>query len=348
VKIKTIWAVLCIFVVISVLGSANAFAEDTKEYSVEEAGLTFSLPSSMKVITPSTPADSELYKTYKASPDELKKYNVYLQGYSEDNTQVFSLMINQDDSSESVYNYNLLDEQQLEEIRQNYSNEENCTDCTMDKYNDVVYFDSIIKGKQDNTTTYMAQADTVVNGKYVHFVLQSTDGELSQDDKAFMVQVLQSAKFQIESDPVTNNTIFKFVVIISTALVIILVAVLVFVLIKKKKKKSALNKINDNLYNQDKINRENREYNRRHRNTATGAERPDAFFDGVDGLESSENIDKLEKELINEAHRNHQELLKEQEFFENTKLNEEKKKSSKNKSSRKRSKNNNGSSSRKF
>ncbi|MCH5202941.1 MAG: hypothetical protein J1F17_07015, partial [Oscillospiraceae bacterium] len=68
-----------------------------------------------------------------------------------------------------------------------------------------------------------------------------------------------------------------------------------------------LQAIDNKLYEDDRKERLNREKARRNRNTATGADRPDAFFDGVDGLESAQNIDKLERELIKDAHRQAQE-----------------------------------------
>lgn len=325
----------------------TAMAEEETQYSIDEAGLSFSLPSSMKVITRNTPTDSDLYKTYNASPDELEKYDVYLQGYSQDNTQIFTVMVNEDESSKSVYNYNLLEEAQLEAIRDNYNNDENCTSCSMDKYNDAVYFDSIIQNVQDDTTVYMAQADTVVNGKYVHFILESKDGEVGEADKALMAQVLQSAKYTIENDPAKNNAIFTLLWIVGTVLLVVIIAVLIFVLIRKQKKKKSLKDINNKMYNQDKIERESREYKRKHRNTATGAERPDAFFDVIDGLESSKSIDKIERELIQDAHKQRDQLEQQKkDFLEPDKDN--KKSSLKNKSSKRKSKKNSGSSSRKF
>ncbi|MFQ9784379.1 MAG: hypothetical protein ACLRX1_04710, partial [Ruminococcus sp.] len=67
----------------------------------------------------------------------------------------------------------------------------------------------------------------------------------------------------------------------------------------------------EEIHNNDRKKNRERDRARKNRHTATGANRPDAFFDGVDGYETSENMDKIERDLIREAHRNVENLTEE-------------------------------------
>ncbi len=293
-----------LILLLTVWSSISVMGESSTEYTVDEIGVTLSLPSSMTVVTRSTSSNDEALASHNTSIEDFLEYGVYLQGYSQDGTQVFSLTMNQDSSSKEVVNYNKLEENQLAEIKESYSTQENCQSCSMDKYNGIIYFDTILSSTDENgKTVHMTQADTVVDGKYYHYILQSADGEISESDKALMTSVLESVKYKNSGDDNTNSAVMTFVWIVLTALIVVVIALVIFMLIKKKRREAALRAIDNRLYAGDKRERMLREEARQNRNTATGAERPDAFFDGVDGYESSENMDKLERQLIRDAHR---------------------------------------------
>ena len=294
--------------VLTVFASISVMAEEMVEYNVEEIGVALSLPSSMTVVTRSTSSADEALKKYNSSLDNFTELGVYLQAYSSDDKRIFTLTMNQDDNSKEVDNYNKLDDTQLAEIKESYNSAPTCESCSMDKYNDIIYFDSIISSTDDKgNTIHITQADTVVDGKYYHYILQSNQGEIKEEDKALMTSVLESVKYAKGMEKETDSAIVTFIIVVATVLGVLVVAFIIFMTIKKRRREATLQAIDNKLYEDDRKERQNREKARRNRNTATGADRPDAFFDGVDGLESAQNIDKLERELIKDAHRQAQE-----------------------------------------
>ncbi|MGN0459913.1 MAG: hypothetical protein ACI4HL_03260 [Ruminococcus sp.] len=362
--VKRIASLFLLLIIVLGTGVLSVSAEEQTQYTIDELKLSLKLPSSMDVVTRNVSTNDEVYKKHQTNIENLVDYNIYLQAFFQDNSQVFTLTMNQDDNSKEVKNYNTLSEEQLNEIKENYIKEENCKSCSMDKYNDIIYFDSIINTQKDDETIYVTQADTLVNGMYVHFTLQSQDGEIDQADKELMNSILESAVFELEGDSKLNDTIMTFIWVVVIVIVVVIVALIIFMLIKKRRKENMLRAMDSELYVGDREERRAVQETRKNRNTSTGADRPDAFFDGVDGLESSESIDKIERELIREAHRNAEEYST-KEIYDNTEeygkehtnyrefLGEkEKRNSGKNKNRRKSSKNDSyndrGNSSRKF
>ena len=347
-KIKN-YFVFLIMTVILLCSVSSAFAEDSVQFDIEEAGVSLLLPNDMEVITRQTPTDSELFTKHQTTLDNLIDYGIYLQGFSKDDTQVLTVTVSEDANSKNVYNYSLLSEEQIDSIKQSYVNSGNCSSCSVDTYNDIVYFNSIISQKDDSDeTVYIEQADTVVNGKYVHFVLQSQNGDIDNADTAFVNSLLENAKFRIIPQTDADKNVLILIWGIVGILVIIILVLIIAMIIRKKRKKTALNRINSRIYNGDRQERLEREERRKNRHTATGAERPDAFFDGVDGFETSQSMDKLERTLLREAHQRYNEQKKNQavldDFFENDTKSKKKKSRKKNGSANK----NQNNSSRKF
>lgn len=314
-KNKVVKVLSSLFVTAIILATAVVTAV-AKEYTINDVGVTVNLPDDMEVVTRETASPDEVYKKYNAKGQNFGDYGIYIQGFSQDKTQIFTLTVTQDENSKKVDNYNTLSEEMLNQLKDNFTTAENCQSCSMDTYNDVIYFDSIINTpSQDekNSFVYVTQADTVVNGKYYNFTLQSLDGEISQDDKEVMTEILQSVVYDDLDKEILSENVYKFIILIVAVLVAIIVVILIVLLIKKSKKKKKLEERNREIYHREKAERQQTRINRQHRNTATGAERPDAFFDGVDGLESLDNMEQLEKELIKEAHQQYQLQVDEEE-----------------------------------
>lgn len=292
-------------------------AEKLTVYNIEDADVSVSLPADMEVLTRSTPENSELFTKHNTARGNLLSGNIYLQGFSADESQVITLTVTEDNNSKNVYNYSLLTESQLESIRETYVQTDSCKGCTVEKYNKVIYFTSFVNQKDaGGNIIYLEQSDTVVNGRYVHLVLQSQDGELNNADKEFMKQVLENIKFQVKPNPTTDKNILYLIWGTVGVLGFVIIVMFFSMIFRKRRKKKALQRINDRMYNRDSKHKKEVEKRRQNRHTAMGAERPDAFFDGVDGFETSQSMDKLERRLLREAHTRYDEQVKQQENTE--------------------------------
>ena len=297
---KSLAIVLALFVIATSV--ITAFADTDHQYSIDELKLSVKLPTYMDVVTRNLSTNDEVYKRHSKSVLNFQEYGIYLQAFSQDGKQILTITMDQDENSKTVDNYNTLDDSQLASIKEKFSQAENCQSCSMDTYNDIIYFDSIINTPSDGSTLYVTKADTLVNGMYIHYTLQSNDGEIDEADKEFMTTVLKNVRYELESKSIFDRDIMTFIWIIGTVLVVIIISIIIYNIIRKKKRQSRLDIIDDRMYRNDRKDRQQAENARKNRNTATGAERPDAFFDGVDGIASSEDIDEIEKALINEAH----------------------------------------------
>ena len=240
--IKRTASLFLLLIIVLGTGVLSVSAEEQTQYTVDELKLTLKLPSSMDVVTRNVSTNDEVYKKHQTNIENLVDYNIYLQAFSQDNNQVFTLTMNQDDNSKEVKNYNTLKEEQLNEIKENYIKEENCKSCSMDKYNDIIYFDSIINTQKEDKTIYVTQADTLVNGMYVHFTLQSQDGEIDQADKELMNSILEGAVFELDGDSKLNDTIMTFIWVVVIVLVVVIIALIIFMLIKKRRKEKSIGK----------------------------------------------------------------------------------------------------------
>lgn len=289
-------------------------SDTVRNYKIEEIGLQISLPAYMNVITRQTSTSDEVYKKYGTSGKDLADLNMYLVAYSADATQTLTVTVSNDSNSKKVKNYNTLSESQLNTIKKTYEEDEDCQSCSIENYNNLVYFTSMINSKinhsDDAEVTYSMQGDTLVDGKYYHFNLVSADGVVSDDDKELLTSVLESATYDSEKGFWDAN-IITFVCIVGGILVLLIIFVIIISRRRKKKLRKRLREIDEEIHNNDRKRNREREKARKNRHTATGANRPDAFFDGVDGYETSENMDKIEKDLIREAHRNVENLTEE-------------------------------------
>lgn len=325
-KNKSIRIALCnvLAVILFLFSVTPAFAEVEHSYSIDELKVSVTLPTYMDVITRNLSTNDEVYKRHSKSVANFQEYGIYLQGFSQDGKQVFTVSMDKDENSQKVDNYNTLDENQLNQIKEKFTEDEYCQSCSMDTYNGVIFFDSIINTPKDDKTLYVTKADTLVNGMYIHFTLQSNDGEIDEDDKEFMTTVLQKLRFEEKEKSFFDSTIVTFIIVIGTVLAVIIIAIIIYNTIRKKKRQNRLKKYDDELYRSDRKARREAEISRKNRNTATGAERPDAFFDGVDGMESSINIDEIERTLIKEAHSQEEKYTTEDAYSETEEFGKEK------------------------
>lgn len=306
--IKRGFLLICVVALLVSTAFTTVFADTVRAYKMKEIGLTVSLPAYMNVITRETSTSDEVYKKYGTSGEDLTELNMYLVAYSADTTQTLSITVTEDKNSKKVKNYNTLSESQLNEIKDNYSKDKNCMSCTIETYNDLVYFNSMINSQlsdgDENSDYSMSsmQCDTLIDGKYYHFNLISADGAISDDDKELMTSILESAVYDSEEKFLDAN-IIGFVGIVVGVLVLLVIFIIIISHTRKKKLKKRLKELDDEIQNNDRRRNRERDIARKNRHTATGAERPDAFFDGVDGYETSANMDKIERDLIREAHR---------------------------------------------
>lgn len=306
--IKRGFLLICVVALLVTTSLTAVFADTVRNYKIKEIGLTVSLPAYMNVITRETSTNDEVYKKYGTSGEDLTELNMYLVAYSADTTQTLSITVTEDDNSKKVKNYNTLSESQLNEIKDNYSEDKNCQSCTIETYNDLVYFNSMINmqlSESSEISDYSMssmQCDTLIDGKYYHFNLISADGAISDDDKELMTSILESAVYDSEEKFLDAN-IIGFIGVVVGVLVLLVVFVLIISHTRKKKLRKRLKELDDEIQSNDRRRNRERDRVRKNRQTATGAERPDAFFDGVDGYETSANMDKIERDLIREAHR---------------------------------------------
>lgn len=288
--------------------------DTVRDYKIQEIGLKISLPAYMNVITRETSTNDEVYKKYGTSGKDLTDLDMYLVAYSADATQTLTVTVTEDKNSKKVKNYNTLSESQLNTIKDSYQKNDGCESCSIENYNNLVYFTSMIQSKINNSTdaevTYSMQGDTLVDGKYYHFNLVSADGAVSDDDKDLLTSVLESATYDSEKGFWDAN-IITFVCIVGGVLVLLIIFIIIISHRRKKKLRKRLREIDEEIHNNDRKRNRERDRARKNRHTATGANRPDAFFDGVDGYETSENMDKIERDLIREAHRNVENLTEE-------------------------------------
>ncbi|MGN1051372.1 MAG: hypothetical protein ACI4QE_03630 [Acutalibacteraceae bacterium] len=264
-------------------------------YRLSDLSLSLNLPKTMTVITRETESTDKFFKSkgnsYKKTMSEFEENDIYLKGYSRDNTQILTVTMTKDEDSQSVFNYSNLTEEQLDQVKSVFLEDKHCQSCTIDNYDEVIYFDLILKDGTKKNPTYFAQSNTVVNGMNINITLQSLDGEISDSDRTMMQNVLGGAKFAIVDTNSKNNDMGTFIWVIIIVVALCAAAGTVLFMIYKKRQEMALKAARSGLYvtDQSEIPKEE-EKAEDIADKISVSDDEEGFFDGVEGIKSPKDL----------------------------------------------------------
>lgn len=248
-KVKKITAVLC--ALICAISSVLACSAATQRYTIRELDdMIIYLPDDMSAITRSSKESDRYFSVfgldYDATMQNFKNGDIYLQGMDSLSAVTVTVTMTETSESKGIGNYNLLDDEHLQEISSNFLSQSEYTECTADSAGQVVwlYFNTNVRSNGLSIKAY--QANTVYDGMSVSITLQRNSGNVTAEDYQTFTEIVSSVDFM--SEGFAGGTVVYIIIGVSVAVIILVILLTVFVKrAKKRRKKEKNNKIIEEL-----------------------------------------------------------------------------------------------------
>ncbi len=258
---RAVALLLCLLVA---LCSVFVCSAEDKRYEIPEIDdMVIMLPDSMIAATRSSKANDEYFTkfglNYGLVMNNFTSGDIYLQAMDTTSATTVTVTMTKTNESEGIGNYNLLQDAEMTEIKNNFLSNGEYISCTPDNADtiDWLYFDLNVKNNGKTIKAY--QANTVYDGMSVNITLQRNTGNVTAQDYQTFTQIVSSVKFLrfASANSMTPYIIAGFV------LLTIILLIVVIVITKKSKAKSKRDKNNQiideladkyNLKSRKKIN----------------------------------------------------------------------------------------------
>lgn len=231
----------------------------SQRYSIPEIDdMIIYLPDGMSAITRSSQDTDKYFAVfgldYNATMQNFQNGDIYLQGM--DNSSSFTVTVTMTKTSESqgIGNYNLLDENELAEVRNNFLSQNEYTSCTPDSTDKIVWLNFNTNVNNNGKFIKAYQANTVYDGMSVNITLQRNEGDVTSDDYAVFAGIVSSVSFLKAG---SSNSLTPYIIIGAVVLAIfVVVLIIIFTKYAKKRSKRTQNdKIINELANKYSLNR---------------------------------------------------------------------------------------------
>jgi len=168
-------------------------------YTFDEFGMSIKFPKNFYVITRDTPRGDSVFEAVDLGYDEtmtaFHAAGIYLRAYDPDITYHISLTITSDENTEAVNNYAELTAAQRRTIIDTLSADESVTSVTEVKRNGNIFIDSERELVMDDSTVYINQSSTVINGIQIDLALQKDENSIDPEDAKALNNAVSSLTF---------------------------------------------------------------------------------------------------------------------------------------------------------
>lgn len=242
----------CIFLCLSTLfvyGSLTVGA--AQKYTVKELDeMTIELPDDFIAIGRDA-AETDRYfsffgQSYSQTMSSFESSDIYLQGMDENRTRTVTVTMTQTDESKGINNYNLLGQEELNKIADNFLSQQEFVSCTPEAPKELIWFCFEITASNGGQSVKAYQANTVYDGMIVNITIQRNGANADYSDYQTLEGIISSVKFLK-----TNifSGILPYIIIGTVVVLILFIVVLVLIVrhIKREKKRSRNNKIIEEL-----------------------------------------------------------------------------------------------------
>lgn len=248
---KSVAVVLC--AVVFMIASTFVCTAVENSYTIPEINdMTLFLPENMTAITRSSKADDKYFSlfglNYDTTMQNFKSSDIYLQGMDSNADVTVTVTMTKTSESEGISNYNLLQSNELTEVKENFLSQGEYSSCTPDNSKQIVWliFDTTVNNNGRTIKAY--QANTVYDGMSINVTLQRNEGNVKASDYRTFYSIVTSANFlKAES----SDSALIFAIIIGAVLVIVLIIAIILIIkklaqrIKKNKNNRIIEELSD-------------------------------------------------------------------------------------------------------
>ena len=174
-------------------------------YTFDEFGMSIRFPKNYYVITRDTPRGDAVFEAVDLGYDEtmtaFHAAGIYLRAYDPDLTYHISLTVSSDENTEAVNNYAELTAAQRKTIIDTLQADESVSSVTEVKRNGNIFIESEREIVIDDSTVYINQSSSVINGMQIDLALQKDGDSIDPED----AKALNNAVSSISFDNITSS-----------------------------------------------------------------------------------------------------------------------------------------------
>lgn len=282
-KLKKLCAlILC--ALISICGTVVCDAAPSRYKISELDDMVITLPDNMTAATRSSKKTDKYFSVfglnYDVTMQNFKSGDIYLQGMDSSSALTFTVTMTKTSDSQSIGNYNMLSQDKLAEVKNNFINQNEYISCTQDQIENIVWLCFNTNVTSNGKTIKAYQSNTVYDGMSVNITLQCNEGNVTAADYETFSNILSSVSF-LKAD---SSNIMIIYILIGAGVAAIIIIILSYILInnaKKHRKHSKNNKIIKELSNKYNVKNEALK------------------ISNIDTSDVSESVDKTDNFIIN-------------------------------------------------
>lgn len=196
-KKSIVFIAVITFVMMAVL-SVQVFAQ-TNTYNIDEMNISIEVPAELKILT-RNPEQNVAEIPDEVGGDqtirEMEKAGIYLKMYPSDYSYIFDVSMLKNENSRKTQDFRMLDDEQLEQIRQQLLSEENVVKCTVMMNQRATFLTvEMEKIQQNGIDVYTMLSYTVLGGEQITITLQSYDEAISTQLKSMLSEMASSIEY---------------------------------------------------------------------------------------------------------------------------------------------------------
>ena len=197
-KKRSLRAGLSLLLAISVLFSAVVSVSALSDvYRFDEFGMSVKVPKNYLVITRSTPAEDPVFaslgRDYQDVMSDFRTADIYLRAYDPDGVFQLSLMVTQDEQSDTIGSYaDLSDVERREILDTLLLSVPSAKEVTRGEY---IFFDSSRESSIGDEPLYINQCSTIVNGLQIDLTLTKSGEPIVSSEAKTLIATASSIEF---------------------------------------------------------------------------------------------------------------------------------------------------------
>lgn len=233
---------VCALCIISSTIVCGAVSENYTIPELDEMIIT--LPDGMTAVTRSSESSDKYFSVfgldYDTTMQTFKNGDIYLQGMDSSSALTITVTMTKTDDSEGIKNYNLLENEKLGEVMNNFLAQNEYIACTPDQSEKIVWLEFNTNVTAAGSSIKAYQANTVYDGMSINVTLQRNGGDVTSADYEIFSSIVSSVVFNKEG---TVSDLIPFIVA-GAAVVAIILIVFFIIIIKRAKKRGKRNRNN--------------------------------------------------------------------------------------------------------
>lgn len=250
-KCKTL-CVLILCALVSIYGTVICNAAPSSYRISEIDDMVIVLPDNMTAATRSSKNTDKYFSVfglnYETIMQNFKSSDIYLQGMDSSSSLTLTVTMTKTSDSQSIGNYNMLSQDKLAGVKNNFINQNEFISCTQDQAENIVWLSFNANVTSNGRTIKAYQSNTVYDGMSVNITLQRNEGNVTAKDYETFSNIVSSVTFLKAG---SSNSVFIYILIgvCAAAVIVIILSYIMFSKAKKLRKHSKNDKIIKELSN---------------------------------------------------------------------------------------------------